>query len=81
MCMGGDAKRGVICAECLDPVKFLGMMADMGGPVKFNEVVSKKVSLEQTSCSREAKNFGIEQERYYGNHMGIDNCMVQEQNL
>jgi len=46
MCMGGDAKRGVICAECLDPVKFLGMMADMGGPVKFNEVVSKKVSLE-----------------------------------
>jgi len=46
MCMGGDAKRGVICAESLDPMEFLGMMADMGGPVKFSEVVSKEVSMK-----------------------------------
>lgn len=46
MCMEGDAKRGVICAECLDPVKFLGMMSDMGCPVKFNELILKKVFLE-----------------------------------
>ena len=46
MCIEGDAKRGVICAECLDPVKFLGMMSDMGCPVKFNELISKKVPLE-----------------------------------
>jgi len=46
MCMAGNAKRGVICAECLAPVKFLGMMADMGCPVKFNEVVSREVSIE-----------------------------------
>lgn len=45
MCMGGNAKRGVICAECLDPVKFLKMMAEMGWPLKFKETCSKEVSI------------------------------------
>lgn len=43
MCVKGNAERGVITAECLDSVKFLKMMAGMGGPVKFLEVCSKKV--------------------------------------
>jgi saccharopine dehydrogenase-like NADP-dependent oxidoreductase len=43
MCVEGNAARGVIAAECLDPVKFLKMMAGMGAPVKFLEVCSKKV--------------------------------------
>jgi saccharopine dehydrogenase-like NADP-dependent oxidoreductase len=42
MCVKGNAERGVITAECLDPIKFLKMMASMGGPVKFLEVCSKK---------------------------------------
>ena len=29
-----------------EPVNFLGMMADMGCPVKFNEVVLREVSIE-----------------------------------
>ena len=29
MCMEGNAKRGIICAECLEPMKFLKMMAEM----------------------------------------------------
>jgi len=41
MCVEGNAERGVITAECLDPVKFLKMMAGMGGPVKFLEVCSR----------------------------------------
>ena len=45
MCMAGNADRGVIAAECLDPIKFLKMMADMGTPVKFREVRSKNVSI------------------------------------
>jgi len=45
MCMGSDAERGVICAECLDPTKFLKMMAEMGWPLKFNETCSKEVCI------------------------------------
>jgi len=45
MCMEGEADRGVIAAECLDPVKFLKKMTDMGWPVKFHEQCSKTVSI------------------------------------
>ena len=45
MGMQGDAPRGLIAPECLDPTKFLKMMADMGAPVKFHEVCSKEVSV------------------------------------
>ena len=45
MCMEGDAEGGVIAPERLDPIKFLKMMADMGVPVKFHEVLSKEVSI------------------------------------
>jgi len=45
MCVEGHAARGVIAAECLDPAKFLKMMAGMGAPVKFLEVCSKKVAI------------------------------------
>jgi saccharopine dehydrogenase-like NADP-dependent oxidoreductase len=43
MCVSGEADRGVICAECLDPVKFMKMAAEMGAPMKLHEVVSKEV--------------------------------------
>jgi saccharopine dehydrogenase-like NADP-dependent oxidoreductase len=42
MAAEGHAQRGVIAAECLDPLKFLGMMTAMGAPVRFLEVCSKK---------------------------------------
>jgi len=45
MCTEGNAGRGVIAAECLDPTKFLRMMAAMGGPVKFSETLSREVSI------------------------------------
>jgi saccharopine dehydrogenase-like NADP-dependent oxidoreductase len=45
MCVEGNAARGVIAAECLDPANFLKRMADMGGPVKFLEVCSKHVAI------------------------------------
>jgi len=44
MCVEGEAKRGVIPAECLDPMKFLKKMADIGWPMKFHETLSKEVS-------------------------------------
>jgi len=44
MCIECDASRGVIATECLDAVKFLKMMAAMGAPVKFREVLSKEIS-------------------------------------
>jgi saccharopine dehydrogenase (NAD+, L-lysine-forming) len=44
MCVAGDADRGVICAECLDPVKFMEMVAEMGAPMRLHEVVSKEVN-------------------------------------
>jgi saccharopine dehydrogenase (NAD+, L-lysine-forming) len=45
MCMAGEAERRLIGPECLDPIKFLKTMADMGWPVKFHEECSKKVSV------------------------------------
>ncbi|GFP18785.1 hypothetical protein HKBW3S03_00290 [Candidatus Hakubella thermalkaliphila] len=37
MCVEGEAEKGVIGPECLDPIKFLKKMADMGAPVKFRK--------------------------------------------
>jgi len=45
MGMEGDAPRGLIAPECLDPIKFLKMMADMGAPVKFQELCSSEISV------------------------------------
>ena len=45
MCIEGDADRGIIAPECLDPIKFLKMMAAMGAPAKFHEVCSREVSI------------------------------------
>ena len=45
MCMAGDADSGITAPECLDPIKFLKMMADMGAPAKFHEVCSREVSV------------------------------------
>jgi len=45
MCVGGFADKGLISSECLDPIKFMKMMADIGWPLKFNETVSKSVSI------------------------------------
>jgi len=45
MCLEGGAGRGVIAPECLDPVKFLGKMAEMGVPIKFQEVASMIVCI------------------------------------
>jgi len=44
MCMEGSVKKGVISSECLDPMKFLGIMAAMGAPLKFHELCSDKTS-------------------------------------
>lgn len=43
MCVAGEADRGVICAECLDPERYMQMVADMGAPMKLREVVSREV--------------------------------------
>jgi saccharopine dehydrogenase-like NADP-dependent oxidoreductase len=45
MCVEGNAGKGVIAPECLDPVRFLKMMSDMGAPVKFQEICSKEVAI------------------------------------
>ena len=45
MCVGGFAEKGIIGPECLDPIKFMKTMADMGWPLKFQETVSKGVSV------------------------------------
>ena len=45
MCIEGDAGRGVIAPECLNPVKFLRKMADMGVPIKFKETTSMNVCI------------------------------------
>jgi len=43
LCVAGEAEKGVVAPECLDPIKFLKKMSDMGAPVKFRETVSKSV--------------------------------------
>jgi len=45
MCMAGDAEKGVIGSECLEPIKFLEMMAQSGWPLKFAETCSKEVCI------------------------------------
>jgi len=45
MCVEGDADRGAIGPECLDPINFLKRMADVGAPVKFHETVSRDVAV------------------------------------
>ncbi len=45
MCVEGDAPSGVIAPECLDVVKFLKKMTEMGATVKFSEVCSKEVAI------------------------------------
>jgi len=45
MCVGGFADKGLTSPECLDPIKFMKTMADMGWPLKFQETVSKSVSI------------------------------------
>jgi len=40
MCMEGSADKGVISSECLDPTRFMGIMAAMDAPLKFNEICS-----------------------------------------
>jgi len=43
MCVEGEANKGVIGPECLDPLTFLKRMAGVGCPVKFDEVISRGV--------------------------------------
>jgi len=45
MSIKGDAEKGVIAPERLDPIKFLKMMADIGARVKFQETVSKSMTI------------------------------------
>jgi saccharopine dehydrogenase (NAD+, L-lysine-forming) len=45
MCVQGLTEKGLVSSECLDSTKFLKMMAEMGVPVKFNETLSKQVSV------------------------------------
>jgi len=45
MCIEGEAEKGVIAPERLNPMEFLRRMANMGAPMKFHEMVSKTVSI------------------------------------
>jgi saccharopine dehydrogenase-like NADP-dependent oxidoreductase len=44
MCINGNAEKGVICAECLDPEMFFKIATEMGSPVKIDEVITREVS-------------------------------------
>lgn len=44
MCINGDADKGVISAECLDPETFLTMLSEMGVPVILHEEQTREVS-------------------------------------
>jgi len=46
MCVGGDADKGIIAPECLDAEEFFKVMAETGCPIKFNEVISREVSVK-----------------------------------
>lgn len=41
MCVKGNADKGVISSECLDPKTFLKMIAETGAPLKLNETLIK----------------------------------------
>jgi len=45
MSIEGEADRGVIGSECLDPVKFLRRMTEIGLPIRFQETITKSVSI------------------------------------
>ncbi len=43
MCVQGKTDRGVIAAECLNPLEFLKGMTDLGAPVKFREIQVREI--------------------------------------
>lgn len=43
MSIEGQAERGVIAPECLDPAKFFTNLAEMGVPIKFQETISRNI--------------------------------------
>jgi saccharopine dehydrogenase-like NADP-dependent oxidoreductase len=45
MCMEGKVPHGVITAECLDPVRFLKKMGEIGGPIRYQEICTKRVGI------------------------------------
>jgi len=45
MCVEGDAGNGVVSPECLEPIKFLRKMSNMGAPLKFRETLLKEVAI------------------------------------
>jgi saccharopine dehydrogenase-like NADP-dependent oxidoreductase len=45
MCVQGKADRGVIAAECLEPLEFLKEMTEIGAPVRFREVHVRQVEI------------------------------------
>jgi len=45
MCLSGEAPNGAIAPECVDPVRFLKISADMGAPLKFHEISSREISI------------------------------------
>ncbi len=45
LCVEGEAEKGVVAPESLDPIKFLKKMSDMGAPMKFHETLSKEISI------------------------------------
>ena len=45
MCLSGEAPHGVIAPECVDPVRFLKISADMGAPLNLHEVSSREISI------------------------------------
>lgn len=45
MCIEGEAEKGVIAPERLNPTEFLRRMTNIGAPMKFHEMVSKTVSI------------------------------------
>ena len=44
MCVEGEAEKGTIVAECLDPVRFLKIMAGMGASINLQETCSKRIA-------------------------------------
>jgi hypothetical protein len=44
MCVKGNADKGVISAECLDPVVFFKNATAIGAPVNLLESITKVVS-------------------------------------
>ena len=45
MSIEGEADKGVIGSECLAPLKFFGRMSKMGMPIRFEETLTKVVSV------------------------------------